>query len=58
MINTATILVMFIYFWAFCGRVAAAAFMAIIFVGVLTYAYRADQTRMCDGRAWFCEFMK
>lgn len=45
------------YFWRFVSRKAAMWVLGFMAVGVLSYAWRADPSRACDGRTWFCDLI-
>jgi len=44
-------------FWKFVSNRAALLLLGFLAFGALVYATRADQSRPCDGRAWFCDLI-
>lgn len=45
------------YFWKFVSRRSALLLVGFLAFGILTYATRADPSRACDGRTWFCDLI-
>lgn len=45
------------YFWKFASRRAALIVILFLAVGFLSFATRGDQSRVCDGRTWFCDLI-
>lgn len=46
-----------LYFWVFASRRAAFILIALLAVGVLSFYTRADDSRECNARTWFCDFV-
>nr|WP_315596071.1 hypothetical protein [uncultured Cupriavidus sp.] len=46
-----------ICFWKFASRRAALIVIGFLAVGFLSFSTRGDQSRVCDGRAWFCDLI-
>lgn len=46
-----------LFFWRFVSTRAALILAGFLVLGLLSYWSRADPSRQCDGRTWFCDLI-